>query len=169
MHASVMTYVAWVVDNWRVAKSTSYVLEVGSYDENGSVREIFEKGHCFIYTGVDMRPGPGVDVVATADQLPWLGADFDVVVSTEMLEHDIRPWASVREMARVLKPGGHIILTARGFHQKGCFAYHAYPHDHWRYSVEGLRALMEDCGGLEVLDCRWDPEAPGVFALGRKP
>src|SRR5579875_249191 len=87
------------------------VLEIGSAYVNGSVRPIIER-FCYPaeYIGVDIQPGKGVDVVLPAERLvDHFGPDsFDVVISTEMLEH-VRDWRKViSNMKDVLKPGGYI-------------------------------------------------------------
>lgn len=137
------------------------VIEVGSYDVNGSVRPLFSGARS--YLGVDIRPGPGVDVVADIDATESL--PVDVVVSTEMLEHTPRPWVSVDKMARMLRPGGHLVLTTRA----PGFGVHDYPGDFYRFTPSAIRVLVEDAG-LVVDDLRDDPdpESPGVFVLGHK-
>ena len=159
MHRSVQLFVADKVESLGLDRGK--VLEVGSLDVNGSVREYFDR--CDEYTGVDMRPGEGVDVVANAHKLPFLDAVFDTVLSCEMLEHDDRFWISVAEMGRVLKPGGVLILTARG----NGFKPHAYPDDYYRFMPSAFRSLikMAGCAVLEIIE---DPEAAGVFGVGRK-
>lgn len=164
MHPSVMGYVIDTLDTLDMG-SVHAVLEVGSYDENGSVRRLF--GDCS-YMGVDERPGPGVDRVASGNLLPFPDCTFDVVVSTEALEHDRFPWRTVAEMTRVAHPGGTVIVTCRGFDERGCYGWHPSPEDYWRFSVKGL-AEMADADGLEVLDVRSDPTDPGVFLCARKP
>jgi 2-polyprenyl-3-methyl-5-hydroxy-6-metoxy-1,4-benzoquinol methylase len=52
-----------------------------------------------------------VPVAGNALALPFRDASFDVVVSSEMIEHTTDPMQAVREMARVLKPGGPLALT----------------------------------------------------------
>jgi SAM-dependent methyltransferase len=153
--------------DWTLSQILEYhlkglsVLEVGSYNVNGSVRGLFETDD---YVGVDMRDGPGVDQVAYANDLPYPNDYFDVVVSTEMLEHDASFWESMEEMARVLKPKGHLLITCRG----NGFPQHDYPGDFYRFSVEALTFLYE-WAGLTPLDVRNDdPSTPGVLAIGRK-
>lgn len=138
------------------------VLECGSADVNGSVRSLFTGS----YVGLDRNESSGVDVVGNADDLPWDDETFEVVIATEMLEHDPTPWKSVREMARVLAPHGHLILTARGFNEHGAFQFHNPP-DVYRFSLEAISALIEDAG-LTVLDLLPDPQAIGVFATAIK-
>ncbi len=93
----------------------SRVLEIGSYDVNGSAREFFEDCE---YLGCDWRPGPGVDVVGFAHELKYPDGSFDVVVSTECLEHDEYWRETLAAMKRMLKPGGLLLLTVASFERR---------------------------------------------------
>lgn len=84
------------------------------------------------------------------------------------LEHDRRPWRSVLEMARVLRPSGRLLLTCRGYDERGCFPVHDYPDDLWRFTATSVRLLLADAG-LTDIDAIPDPQTPGVFAAARKP
>jgi hypothetical protein len=165
MHDSVHTWVGKVVDLYELANKTT--LEIGSYNENGSVRDLFTGP----YLGIDSRSGPGVDIVMDGENLsrhllPKLFTD--VIVCTEVLEHVARPWRVIQSTADTVQPGGWIILTARGYDQeRGCFPYHAYPSDHYRFGPGALDAMMEDYN-LTVLESIPDPQAPGWFLLARK-
>ncbi len=152
MHESVHSWVADTVAIDGLAGLST--LEVGSLDVNGSVRQWFSGP----YVGVDMRDGPGVDQVANAHELPFADASFDVVVSTEMLEHDTAPWLSLPEMGRVLKHGGHLLITARG---NGC-SVHDYPGDLWRFLPDSGPVLAE-LAGCEVIEVQEDALLPGIF------
>jgi ubiquinone/menaquinone biosynthesis C-methylase UbiE len=58
------------------------------------------------------RPGIRARFVrGDAEQLPFADNSFDVVVISEVIEHLLRPQKAVWEMARVLRPGGHVVLT----------------------------------------------------------
>ena len=110
------------------------VLEVGSLDVNGSVRgDIMELGPAE-YVGIDIRPGPGVDEICDAgDLVARFGENaFDVVVSTELLEH-ARDWRRViSNIKRVTKPDGVMIVSTRSYGVD----FHRRPFDYWRYEKE---------------------------------
>jgi ubiquinone/menaquinone biosynthesis C-methylase UbiE len=89
--------------------------------------------------GVDISSAPNVDVVADAHSLPFENESFDQILCTEVLEHLHTPELAIREMRRVLKPAGKIILTTRFV-----FPIHDAPNDYYRYTKYGLRHLFRD-------------------------
>ena len=108
------------------------VLEVGSLNFNGSARTVLTQHGPSTYVGVDLYPGNGVDRVVSVNFLVDVFGEkaFDVVVSTEMLEH-VQDWRwAIAQLKRVTAPGGLLLVTTRspGFH------YHGYPHDFWRFT-----------------------------------
>lgn len=139
------------------------VIEVGSLDVNGSLRPIVELFRPSIYIGVDIGMGPGVDLVCDAEDLiSRFGYNiFDLVICTELLEH-VRNWKIViHNLKQILRPDGILLITTRS---KG-FAYHGYPSDYWRYEISDIKSLFAD---FTILVLENDPEAPGVFFLGKK-
>lgn len=81
------------------------VLDVGSLDINGNNRFLFDGG---TYTGIDVGPGPNVDVVALAHEID---GPFDVVISTECFEHDVHYVKSIQNIVRILANGGLFLFT----------------------------------------------------------
>lgn len=159
MHTSVLEFVKWRI-------LPAFTLDVGAQDINGSIRPLLMESDGYI--GVDMASGNNVDIIALASQLPFADNTFDQVVSTEMLEHDTYPWLSVTEMARVCRVGGRVIITARGYDERGCYPLHDYPVDYWRYSIGAIQALFR-WAGIATLECINDIHGgPGVFAVGTK-
>jgi SAM-dependent methyltransferase len=140
------------------------VIEVGSYDVNGSLRPLLTSWKPAEYVGSDIVNGPGVDVICEAEKLVDRFGEgrFDLVVCTEVLEHT-RYWRSVvHNLKHVTAPGGLLLVTTRG----PGFAFHAWPNDFWRYDVEDFGRIFSD---FEALALEADPEAPGVFTYLRRP
>lgn len=166
MHPSAYTFATRALTAEQVTGKR--VVEVGSYNYNGSARDAISVHDPAFYTGTDAQPGPGVDWVVPAEKLPGaLGEDSaDVVICTEMLEHAEDWRGAVEGIVRVLAPGGYLVLTTRG----PGFPFHPHPGDFWRYSLEQMGAIAAACG-LEVLNLEPDPDpaSPGVFLVARKP
>jgi SAM-dependent methyltransferase len=159
-NASGVLFVARCLSSTDVANSS--IVEFGS--QGFGVRSLLEAWHPREYVGVDVAPGRGVDVVTDVTTAgDRFGANrFDLVVSTELLEH-VQDWkAALRTMKAVCKPGGRVILTTRS---RG-FPYHGAPSDYWRFEQDDLRAAFSD---FEILRLETDPLAPGVFIAAAKP
>lgn len=84
------------------------VLEIGSLNINGSVRDFFSDCE---YTGVDIGPGPGVDVVYEGQKFPGDDRYYDTVISAECFEHNPYWFETFFNMWRMLKPGGLFVFT----------------------------------------------------------
>jgi SAM-dependent methyltransferase len=164
LHASVLNWFAGMSCEEDYAGKD--VLEVGSFNVNGSVRPMVEGYDSRTYVGIDRTDGPGVDRVVDVESLTeTLGVDCaDVLISTEMLEHCTNWRRCVREMVEALRPGGLLLLTTRS----GGFPYHCPP-DNWRYTLVAMLDIFGGHAGLSVETCVDDPEAPGVFVRARKP
>lgn len=95
------------------------LLEIGSRDVNGSLRDLIDVPPSE-WTGIDLDAGPGVDVVASGHDF---GEDeaYATVVSSECLEHDPGWDLTIRNAVRVLRPGGLLLLTCAttGRHEHG--------------------------------------------------
>lgn len=123
------------------------VLDVGSY----RVGENDHTHHEFIppdwkYTGLDIRRGVNVNVVVHPFG-PWPLGDqtYDAVISGQTLEHCRRPWIVAKEMVRVTKIGGIILLGAPFM-----WHYHEHPGDYYRYTGSGLAELLINAGGVVI-------------------
>ena len=95
------------------------------------------------YIGLDIAADadPPPDVCADSALLPFRDDAFDTVLSTQVLEHVRDPLATIREAARVLRPGGHLVLTA-----PQAWPLHETPHDYYRYTRYGLEHLLRSAG-----------------------
>lgn len=83
------------------------VLEIGSYDVNGSNRSLFTPTR---YIGVDLIDGPGVDYVGLG-HLFRSRCRFDVVISTECFEHDPFYVETLANMLRHTRRSGMVLFT----------------------------------------------------------
>jgi SAM-dependent methyltransferase len=112
MHADAYAYVARSLGRHPVARGAS-VVEIGARNINGTVRSLFAPYAGVRYLGTDIAAGPGVDVVEAGECLR-LEAPVDLVVCCEVLEHTAAAPAIVHNAARLLKPGGRVLLTMAG-------------------------------------------------------
>jgi SAM-dependent methyltransferase len=100
------------------------------------------------------------DVLYDGETLPFDAGSFETVLCVQVLEHTPHPERLVAEMARVLTPGGLLILMA-----PFSFRLHEQPHDYFRYTPHGLRVLC-DRAGLTVLDVQ--PQGSLWSLIGHK-
>ncbi|QDT40356.1 hypothetical protein Pan241w_04120 [Gimesia alba] len=87
------------------------VLEVGSRNINGSVRDEFINSD---YTGIDAEAGPDVDQICLGHEFQSDPGSFDVVCSNETFEHDPYAAQTVSHMLTLLRPGGLFFMTCAG-------------------------------------------------------
>ncbi|MBI5086742.1 MAG: class I SAM-dependent methyltransferase [Acidobacteria bacterium] len=118
------------------------VLDAGA----GESQHALHFPHCR-YTGVDLAVGDAgwnysrLDALADLNALPFPDGVFDAALNIVTLEHLRQPARALGEIARVLKPGGTLLLIAP--HQ---WEVHQAPHDYFRYTCHGLRYLLEEAG-----------------------
>jgi SAM-dependent methyltransferase len=101
------------------------------------------------YRGVDLPGNPKATVELTADgRVPLPDGTADLVLSTQVLEHVRDPRLYLEECARLLRPGGTLVLSTHGI-----MYLHRDPTDYWRWTCDGLALVVEDAG-LEVGEVR---------------
>lgn len=99
-----------------------------------------------IYVGLELdtpdnRARKRADHFYDGNQFPFPGASFDSVLCNQVLEHVFEPTAFLREIRRVLRPGGQLLLTVPFIWDE-----HEQPWDFARYTSFGLRHLLEGAG-----------------------
>ncbi|HZS25126.1 MAG TPA: methyltransferase domain-containing protein [Gaiellaceae bacterium] len=88
--------------------------------------------------GFDVPGNPHADLHGSIDAIPVDDGSFDVVLCLQVLEHVPDPGAAVRELRRVVRPGGRVLLSTHGI-----YPYHPNPDDLWRWTHEGLERLFQ--------------------------
>jgi len=96
-----------------------------------------------VYHRADYVELEGLDFKISEDaKLPNVPDNsYDLVLSTQVLEHVRRPEDYLQEARRILKPGGKLILTTHGV-----FYDHACPYDFRRWTADGLSLILDDAG-----------------------
>lgn len=84
------------------------VIEMGSLDINGSVRHQFSVAR---YVGVDLAPGPGVDLVSLGHQVDLPSSSFDCAVSMNCFEHNPYWLDTFINMLRLARAGGLVVVS----------------------------------------------------------
>jgi SAM-dependent methyltransferase len=106
---------------------------------------------------LEVVPYASTDVLGDNQALPFADASFEGVLSLAVLEHVRDPFASARELCRVLKPGGSLLAVAPLL-----APVHAYPHHYYNMTSEGLVNLFPD---LEVIEKKVPESGLPIWAL----
>ena len=107
----------------------------------------------------------GCDVLGDLRAMPLLSESADGFIVTEVLEHCEDPFAAVRELYRVLKPGGLLLVTSpfvwpwHGTHEY---------RDFWRFTEDGWRLLLRSFSDVQVAACQWTDEGQSAYDLLRR-
>lgn len=107
------------------------------------------ENHCE-YLATDCFEHPNVNVLTDIHTLSetLLPESFDFVICLDVLEHVQSPWVAARQLFKMLKPGGILLLTTP-------FNYRLHAnslaHDYWRFTADGLtQLLVTDAGFVKV-------------------
>ena len=116
------------------------VHEIGSYQVEGQeklidLRSLFAGQE---YLGVDFRAGPGVDLVANVEKLPFPDASVGTVLALSTFEHVQHFWKGFDEVYRVLRSDGILVVSCPFY-----FHVHGYPSDYWRFTPYALDMMLE--------------------------
>jgi predicted SAM-dependent methyltransferase/uncharacterized protein YbaR (Trm112 family) len=93
------------------------------------------------HVNLNIAAFPNVDIVADAHELPYEDGTVDAIYVEAVLEHLQRPGDAVKEMYRVLRPGGRV-WASTPFMQ----AYHGYPDHYQNFTVTGHQLLFQHAG-----------------------
>lgn len=117
------------------------------------------------YIGLDIdndisRQRGIADYLYDGNTFPFADESFDSVLCNQVLEHVFNPDEFLREIARVLKPGGKLLLTVPFVWDE-----HEQPYDYARYSSFGLHALLEKQGIMIVHHEKLGADLSIIFQL----
>jgi len=139
-------------------KPTDVVLDAGS----GNLREQRIRPE-LLATGaklqtLDFMAGEGIDIVADITSTGLPTESYDVVVCLQVLEHVQNPSAVCQEIARLVKPGGWVAISA-----PQSYWLHNLPYHYFHHTREGLALLCREAG-LEL--CITEPQGGHFLLLG---
>lgn len=117
-HIQQLKFVSLVSQKCLKSNENKKILEIGSHDVNGSLRNIFSGSE---FTGVDLSPGEGVDVVASGHEVEFQDDSFDLTISSECFEHNPYWAETFQNMYRMTKKSGLVAITcaSRGRFEHG--------------------------------------------------
>ena len=154
-----------------VPHARGWMLDLGCSE--GPYRDLFEV-NLERYVGLEYPPGildkrpdlwdvlhiakRSVDVFGDGTALAFGDESFDTVLATEVLEHLPHPQPAVNEAARILRPGGKLLVTVP-FSQP----LHELPNDFYRFTPCSLERMMNEAG-LEIVELT--PRGNFALAVG---
>lgn len=148
MHKSSIVEMVKFRNNYMCRDRYYEVLDIGSCDVNGSYRDVLCEYPHVVYRGLDIVSGPNVDLVIA--ERNWGNPHYkaDVVVSGQCMEHvkDLSHW--VEQIPKCLRndgPGLVCLIAPWKFKE------HRHPVDCWRILPDGMRWLLEEVAGLDVI------------------
>ena len=115
------------------------VYEFGSYRASGQ-EELADLRPLFpgrAYVGTDAREGPGVDLVLDLHAIDLPDATVGTALVLDTLEHVRNPHRAAEELRRVLRPDGALLVST-----VMDYPIHAAPSDYWRFTPQGLEAVL---------------------------
>jgi len=153
------------VDKYLDKNQELKILEVGSLDVHNPRKDLvfrryFRDNPKWEFVGLDIEAGENVDVVSEKPyDYPFPDNHFDVVISGNTLEHVEDLHKIIKEIARIAKD--LIYITVPNAHP-----HHMYPIDCWRIFPDGMRFLLEDIAGLEIVECKKDKKRDEKNTIG---
>lgn len=112
---------------------------------------ILDNSKVIKYTGLDIETALVYDSAVAPDftwngkVMPFKGNQFECAIGTEVLEHCPEPETVLKEVYRVLKPGGVFFFTVPFL-----WNLHEVPNDEYRYTPFSLERHLKNCGFKQI-------------------
>jgi len=147
------------------------VLDVGSRDVNGNNRHLFYRPR---YTGIDIVAGKNVDIIGHIHSFhPY--REYDVIICTEMLEHDRYFYASLDRMIDLLVSNGLLIITAAGIGREPHGITGSNPKDspatldyYMNVTQENLKMSLHQMKDFSMWQLEQDEQLKDIYFYGIK-
>lgn len=151
MHKSSFQSMEKFKNNYLNPEDSLNILDIGSYDASDTSYNYgrFLREDNWKYRGMDIQEGPNVDIVVS-DIYNWIeieDSSFDVVISGQAFEHMEFFWKAIKEIERILKPGGLCCIIA-----PSAGPVHKNPYDCFRFTDNGMKQVANYVG-LQTLEC----------------
>jgi SAM-dependent methyltransferase len=159
----------------------THVLELSPDADKTLLNAAIKYGHTLHYDTADLG-GTGTVAMLDENVIDCLNDTFDAVWASSVVEHVREPWLWTRELARVTRPGGIVVLIGPftwRLHRVDCGGV---KRDAWRVLPDGMHVLFREAGlicehadlySLSVGtpgECRKNRGQPiDVLGIGRKP
>jgi len=109
-------------------------LKVPGQEGRSALRKLFPDKE---YVGCDLGEGPGVDRILNLHKIELPDNSVSTVIILDVLEHVEFCRRAVKEIHRILRPGGVAIIASVMY-----FPIHDYPSDYWRFTPAGFKSLL---------------------------
>jgi SAM-dependent methyltransferase len=120
----------------------------------GSGRTLEELGRYGEVFGIELDPGAaevargrdrGEVRIGRLEEMPWDDGHFDLITCLDVIEHTPDDRATLRELSRVCRPGGFLLVTVPAY--QGLWSMHDVANHHYRrYSRSRLREAADEAG-----------------------
>jgi SAM-dependent methyltransferase len=123
------------------------VVEIGNGHSRrrGKFEPPISEAECWVF--IDVKETVQPDIRASIESIPLKDAEFDTVICLEVMEYVTDVNAALKEVHRILKPGGRLILSVPFMHRADT------EHDFWRFSSHALKHLLSR-DGFRIEDIR---------------
>ena len=118
------------------------VLFVGA---GGDLEEIVRSQNEFKVVSIDIDSVRSPDILGDISNTSFRDSTFDTIIALEVFEHIKLPQKAIKEIYRILKPNGTLLLSIPFI-----FPIHDEPNDYQRWTLQGCRLLTHQFNNVKV-------------------